>query len=127
MDLRAFMDEHIRSGAEITIATTAVNRHDASGFGIMKIDDKNHVKEFMEKPKPDMNIEAWHLVLEVAVPFRATGRASRMPVARGHLNSAEGTRDSYSGCGPGKRSLRPDFAMGFPPFAGSEPRDRPRG
>lgn len=60
-------------------------------------------------------------------PFRATGRASRMPVTRDHLNSAEGTRDSYSRCGPGKRSLRLDFAMGFPPFAGSEPRDRPRG
>ena len=57
MDLKAFMNEHIRSGAEITIATTAVNRHDASGFGIMKIDAENRVKEFMEKPKPTMNID----------------------------------------------------------------------
>ena len=56
MDLRAFMDAHIKSGAEITIATTAVNRHDASGFGIMKIDENSQVKEFMEKPKPDLNI-----------------------------------------------------------------------
>lgn len=78
-------------------------------------------------PWPAFFFLGGNLVLEVAVPLRATGRASGMPVARGHLNSAEGTRDSYCGCGPGKRSLRPDFAMGFLPFAGSEPRDRPRG
>ncbi|MBR4180490.1 MAG: glucose-1-phosphate adenylyltransferase, partial [Treponema sp.] len=64
MDLRAFMDAHIKSGAEITIATTAVNRKDASGFGIMKIDEKSRVKEFMEKPKPDMNIDDWKIPAE---------------------------------------------------------------
>ena len=64
MDLRAFMDAHIKSGAEITIATTAVNRKDASGFGIMKIDENSQVKEFMEKPKPDMNIDAWKIPAE---------------------------------------------------------------
>lgn len=61
MDLKAFMNAHIKSGAEITIATTAVNRRDASGFGIMKIDDKNEVKAFMEKPKPDLNIDDWKI------------------------------------------------------------------
>lgn len=64
MDLRAFMDAHIKSGAEITIATTAVNRHDASGFGIMKIDGESRVKEFMEKPKADMNIDDWKIPAE---------------------------------------------------------------
>ena len=64
MDLKAFMDEHIRSGAEVTIATTAVNRKDASGFGIMKIDSQNRIKEFMEKPKPDMNIDDWKIPAE---------------------------------------------------------------
>lgn len=61
MDLKAFMNAHIKSGAEITIATTAVNRHDASGFGIMKINDKNEVIAFMEKPKPDLNIDDWKI------------------------------------------------------------------
>ena len=64
MDLRAFMNEHIRSGADVTIATTAVNRHDASGFGIMKIDSDNRVKEFMEKPKPTQNIDEWKIPAE---------------------------------------------------------------
>jgi len=64
MDLKAFMNEHIKSGAEITIATTAVNRHDASGFGIMKIDGENRVKEFKEKPKPTQNIDEWKIPAE---------------------------------------------------------------
>ena len=58
MDLRKFMDEHIASGADITIATTAVNRHDASGFGIMKIDDEKKITEFMEKPAKDIRLPA---------------------------------------------------------------------
>lgn len=61
MNLRDFMDSHIKSGADITIATTAVNRHDASGFGIMKIDTKNRITEFQEKPAADLDISDWKI------------------------------------------------------------------
>ena len=61
MDLKKYMDSHIASGADITIATTAVNRHDASGFGIMKIDSKNKITAFQEKPAPDLNIDDWKI------------------------------------------------------------------
>ncbi|MBQ9238299.1 MAG: glucose-1-phosphate adenylyltransferase [Treponema sp.] len=61
MDLRAFMEAHLRSGADVTIATTAVNRRDASGFGIMKIDADNRITEFMEKPAHDLNIDEWKI------------------------------------------------------------------
>ena len=54
MDLKAFMDSHIDSGADITIATTAVNERDATGFGIMKIDAKHAITEFIEKPSEDV-------------------------------------------------------------------------
>lgn len=54
MDLKAFMDSHIASGADITIATTAVNERDATGFGIMKIDTKQAITEFIEKPSVDV-------------------------------------------------------------------------
>lgn len=56
MDLRAFFEAHLNSGAEVSIATTAVNREDASGFGIMKIDEKSCVKSFVEKPAKDADI-----------------------------------------------------------------------
>ncbi|MDE5614476.1 MAG: glucose-1-phosphate adenylyltransferase [Treponemataceae bacterium] len=61
MDLEQFMQSHIESGADITIATTAVNRHDASGFGIMKIDAQHRITEFKEKPKPDADISDWKI------------------------------------------------------------------
>ena len=61
MDLRDFMTSHLESGADVTIATTAVNRSDASGFGIMKIDGEKRITEFMEKPARDMNIDDWKI------------------------------------------------------------------
>ena len=61
MDLEKFMESHVESGADITIATTAVNRHDASGFGIMKIDSNHRITEFKEKPKPDADISDWKI------------------------------------------------------------------
>jgi glucose-1-phosphate adenylyltransferase len=61
MDLKKFMDEHIASGADITIAAKAVNRHDASGFGIMRVDDSNKITAFMEKPAKEMNIDDWKI------------------------------------------------------------------
>lgn len=53
MDLKAFLDAHIKNNADVTIATTAVNRRDAKGFGIMQIDDTQKIKRFVEKPKED--------------------------------------------------------------------------
>ncbi len=61
MDLKKFMQEHINSGADITIASKAVNRFDASGFGIMKVDQTETITSFMEKPAPDMNIDDWKI------------------------------------------------------------------
>ncbi len=61
MNLKKFMESHIESGADITIATTAVNRHDASGFGIMKIDKNRKITAFQEKPAPDKDISDWKI------------------------------------------------------------------
>ncbi|WP_147634906.1 glucose-1-phosphate adenylyltransferase [Treponema pectinovorum] len=61
MNLKNFMDSHIKSGADITIATTAVNREDASGFGIMKIDSQNRITAFQEKPGRDADISDWKI------------------------------------------------------------------
>lgn len=79
MDLKAFFEAHVASGADVTIATTAVNRRDASGFGIMKIDDKNRITEFMEKPKPDLNIDDWKIP--------AAARAPDLPAEKEYLAS----------------------------------------
>jgi glucose-1-phosphate adenylyltransferase len=42
---------HIKSKAEVTIATTPVSRDDAAGFGIMDTDEDGRITRFVEKPK----------------------------------------------------------------------------
>ncbi|MDR2509870.1 MAG: glucose-1-phosphate adenylyltransferase [Spirochaetaceae bacterium] len=56
MDLSDMLKKHIDSRAEITIACTAVNRQDASAFGILKAGKAGAITEFMEKPGPVKDI-----------------------------------------------------------------------
>lgn len=74
MDLKEYVDSHIRSGAQITIATTAVTREDASGFGIMKINKKNRITSFMEKPAPELNIDDWKIPEDARTPGATKGK-----------------------------------------------------
>jgi glucose-1-phosphate adenylyltransferase len=45
------MMQHIKTKAEITIATLPVTAKDANAFGIMKTDATGRISEFVEKPK----------------------------------------------------------------------------
>ncbi len=51
MDFRTLLHQHIRSGAEITLATKPVPRSQASEFGIMQSDGERRITRFVEKPK----------------------------------------------------------------------------
>src|ERR1041385_4290608 len=51
MDFRTLLHQHIRSGAEITLATTPVQRAAASDFGIMLSGPDRKITRFEEKPK----------------------------------------------------------------------------
>jgi glucose-1-phosphate adenylyltransferase len=51
MDLRNLMEQHIRTHAEITVATIPVSRQDAGSFGIMQIDEGERITRFEEKPQ----------------------------------------------------------------------------
>src|SRR5881398_1645873 len=51
MDFRTLLHQHIRSGAEITLATTPVPREAVSEFGIMQSGLDRRIKRFVEKPK----------------------------------------------------------------------------
>lgn len=64
MDLRAFFEAHLKSNADISVATTAVTRNAASGFGIMKINAENKITSFIEKPAESMNLDDWKIPQE---------------------------------------------------------------
>jgi len=51
MDFRILLHQHILSGAEITLATTPVQRTAASDFGIMLSGPDRKITRFEEKPK----------------------------------------------------------------------------
>src|SRR5436309_8959395 len=51
MDFRLLLEQHIRSGADITLATKPVHRTQASDFGIMCSDVDRRITRFVEKPK----------------------------------------------------------------------------
>ncbi len=51
MDYRAMLEEHVASGADVTIAGHVVPLADASQFGIMSANRNGHITSFAEKPK----------------------------------------------------------------------------
>lgn len=53
MDYRAMLKQHERTGADLTIATTPVEREAARSFGLMHTDSKNRITRFEEKPGDD--------------------------------------------------------------------------
>jgi glucose-1-phosphate adenylyltransferase len=50
MDFRALLHQHIRSGADITLATKPVHRNEVSEFGIMHSGVDRRITRFVEKP-----------------------------------------------------------------------------
>ncbi len=64
MDYELMLQQHVEQGADVTIGCLEVPRSEASGFGIMHIDDADVIKSFLEKPvdppampgKPDKSL-----------------------------------------------------------------------
>jgi glucose-1-phosphate adenylyltransferase len=53
MDLRTLLHQHIRSGADITLATKPVGRSQVADFGIMQSGVDRRITRFVEKPKDE--------------------------------------------------------------------------
>ncbi|PKD20622.1 glucose-1-phosphate adenylyltransferase [Salegentibacter salinarum] len=54
MDYNLMVQQHIDTGADITIGTVPVNAKEAPSFGIMKTDKDNNITSFIEKPNSDL-------------------------------------------------------------------------
>jgi glucose-1-phosphate adenylyltransferase len=50
MDLEVMLREHVDSGADVTVGCLEVPRMEATGFGVMHVDDKDRIIAFVEKP-----------------------------------------------------------------------------
>jgi glucose-1-phosphate adenylyltransferase len=54
LDYNLMINQHIETGADITIGTVPVTAKEAPDFGILKTDNKNDITSFIEKPKSSL-------------------------------------------------------------------------
>ena len=50
MDYEVMLAEHVETGADVTVGCIEVPREEASGFGVMHIDESDRIVDFLEKP-----------------------------------------------------------------------------
>ncbi len=51
MDYEPMLQQHVNEGADVTIGCLEVPRMEATGFGVMAVDEKDQIVAFVEKPK----------------------------------------------------------------------------
>ena len=51
MDYELMLQQHVDSGADVTIGCLEVPRMEATGFGVMHVDGEDRIVSFLEKPK----------------------------------------------------------------------------
>jgi len=76
MDYELMLQQHEASGADVTVGCIEVPRMEATGFGVMHVDDKDQIVSFLEKPadppgmpdKPDMALASMGIYV-FSTPF----------------------------------------------------------
>jgi len=64
MDFHKAVEDHIETGADITIATLPVGRTEAMSLGILQINEDHRITNFVEKPKEPAMLDSLHLPAE---------------------------------------------------------------
>lgn len=50
MDYEIMLQQHVNSGADVTVGCLEVPRMEATGFGVMHVDESDRITDFVEKP-----------------------------------------------------------------------------
>ncbi len=61
MDYKKLLEFHREKKAEVTLGILPVTREQASGFGILKMNEKSQISDFIEKPKSDDLLEPYRV------------------------------------------------------------------
>jgi len=56
MDYEVMLQQHVTSGADVTIGCLTVPRMEATAFGVMQVDKDMNITQFLEKPKDPPSI-----------------------------------------------------------------------
>ena len=91
MDYELMLQQHVNSGADVTVGCLVVPKADASGFGVMAVDKTSRITAFVEKPKdppampgnPDMCLASMGIyVFETQFLFDQLRRDAATPGSR---------------------------------------------
>ena len=96
MDYELMLQQHVESGADVTVGCLEVPRMEAVGFGVMHVDADDRIISFLEKPKdpaghsrqpgPGARLDG-HLCLRDRVPVRAAPPRLRGPQLRATISA----------------------------------------
>lgn len=87
-DYSILIQHHVDSGADVTVGCIEVPREEASGFGVMSVDENDRVLEFIEKPEnppampgnPDLSLASMGIyVFEAELLFELLREDSENP------------------------------------------------
>jgi glucose-1-phosphate adenylyltransferase len=69
MDYELMLQQHVNSGADVTVGCLVVPRAEASGFGVMAVDAHSTITRFVEKPKdpPGIPGDADHALASMGI------------------------------------------------------------
>jgi glucose-1-phosphate adenylyltransferase len=56
MDYEKMIAQHVETGADVTVGCITVPRQEATGFGVMHVDEGSRITDFVEKPKDPPSI-----------------------------------------------------------------------
>jgi len=91
MDYELMLQQHVDQGADVTVGCLEVSREEATGFGVMGIDESNRIISFLEKPKDPPSMRASRTAASPAWAFMFSTRPSC---------STSSTRTPPMGCPP---------------------------
>ncbi len=81
MDLEDFFDNHLKSGAEISVAVTPVSAEKCRHFGILQVDGEGKIVRFVEKPQTEEEIA------DLKIPDTLRGQLAGISPDREYLAS----------------------------------------
>jgi glucose-1-phosphate adenylyltransferase len=90
MDYEPMLQQHVEQGADITVGCLEVPRAEATGFGVMGVDENDRIVSFLEKPKdppgipgqPEMALASMGIyVFETAFLFEQLRRDAADPAS----------------------------------------------
>ncbi len=84
MDFRKLVNQHMQTGADVTIAAKAMAVDEVEGLGLMRVSDDLSIQEFVEKPKDPKVIEG------LAISPELTSRVSSAQEGRKYCLASMG-------------------------------------